>query len=137
MGADPFNIQIVAYDFQLLLDCSFADWENQIRPSDAVPQAIVFNVLLNQKRDSKHTPLSCFLLHHFQTVAVSVPYDIARSEFDDVTDPQTQVPLQHQSSGDPVIRAATTETFPHSLDNLPVLLRGQHLGFLVHGNLPW
>lgn len=45
--ADSFQFQIVAHDFQLLLDGSFGDWEDQVVPADAVPQAIVLDVLLN------------------------------------------------------------------------------------------
>lgn len=78
VGADPFQIQIVAHDFQLLLDGSFSDREDQVVPADGIPQAVVFDILLNQERDSEHSALSCLLLYHFQTEAVSILYNVAR-----------------------------------------------------------
>ena len=135
VGADPFQIQIVAHDFQLLLDGSFSDREDQIVPADAISQAVVFDILLNQERDGEHSALPCLLLHHFQTEAISILYDVARPQLDDVADPQAQVSFQYQRSGNAVIGAATAEPFSHCLDNLLILFCCQRFCFLVHSDL--
>ena len=135
VGADPFQIQIVAHDFQLLLDGSFSDREDQIVPADAISQAVVFDILLNQERNSEYSALPCLLLHHFQTEAVSILYDIARPQFDDIADPQAQVSLQYQRSGNAVIGAATAEPLPHGLNDFFILSGCQCLCFLVHSVL--
>lgn len=136
VGADPFQIQIITHDFQLLLDGSFSDREDQVVPADAISQAVVLDVLLNQERNGEHSPLACLLLHHFQPETVSVSYDVARSQLNDVADPQAQVSLQHQSGGDAVIGAATAEPLAHGLNYLLVLIGCQCLCFLVHGSPP-
>ena len=136
MGADPFQIQIITHDFQLLLDGSLGDREDQVVPADAISQAIVLDILLDQERDSEHSPLACLLLHHLQPETISVPYDVARSQLDDVADPQAQVSLQHQRGGDAVIGAATAEPLAHGLNYLLVLIGCQCLCFLVHGSPP-
>ena len=96
VGADALKPQIVAYDFQLLLDCPLCDGEDQVCAFDPISQAVVLNVLPNQERDCENPAFACFLLHDLQAVAISIPHDVAGSQFDDVADPQPQVPLQDQ-----------------------------------------
>lgn len=70
--------QIVTDDCKLLLDCPFRDRENALRGPDAVAQAVIFYVLLDNKGNREHSALSGFLLHHFQTEAVAIPDNIAK-----------------------------------------------------------
>ena len=53
VSADARKPQIITHDFQLLLDGSLADWKEQVPTADAIPQAIVFDVLLDDKRDGE------------------------------------------------------------------------------------
>ena len=120
VGADAINVQIVADDFQLLLDCPFRNRENQFIAPDAVAQTVVLNVLLNDKGNCEESALACLLLHHFQTVAVCIPYDIARAQFQNVADAQAQVPFQHKGGCDALIGAAAAEALLHGLDDFGV-----------------
>ena len=86
VGADPLVTQIVADDPQLFLNCSFCNWENGFRFGDAVSQTVILNVLLNDKGNCKDSAFAGLLLHHFQTEAIAVPYDVAKSEFQNVAD---------------------------------------------------
>lgn len=47
VSADARKSQIVTHDFQLLLDGSLCDGEHRLGGFDAIPQAIVFDVLLD------------------------------------------------------------------------------------------
>ena len=80
---------------QLLLYGSFCDWEYKVTPADAISQTVVFDILLNDQRHGEHSALACFLLHHFQTIAVTIPDNIARPQFQNIADPQAQVALQY------------------------------------------
>ena len=72
---------MVADNGKLFLHGSFCDGEDQICVPDAGTQAIVFDILLNHKRDGEDSAFPGFLLHDLQTVAVSVPDNIAKSQF--------------------------------------------------------
>ena len=122
VGADAIVAQIVAHDFQLLLDCPFRNGENQFITPDAVAQTVVLNVLLNHKGNCEESALACLLLYHFQSVAVCVPHDIAKAQFQNVADAQAQVPFQNKGGGDALVGTATGESFLHGLDNRFVLL---------------
>ena len=135
VGTDTLVPQIIADDMKLLLYRPLCDRKHKVVPADAVPQTVVFHVLLNDHRDCKDTPFPCLLLHHFQTEAISVPYNVARSELYDVADPQAQVALQHQCRSNSVIGTAAAEALSYGLYNLFVLLCCQCLCFLVHGSL--
>ena len=87
VGADAIVTQIVADNPQLFLNCSFCNWENGFRFGDAVSQTVILNLLLNDKGNCKDSAFAGFLLPHFQTEAIAVPYDVAKSEFQNVTDP--------------------------------------------------
>lgn len=73
-------IKIITDDCKMLLDCPFRDRENALRAPDAVAQTIVLDILLNQERHGEDSALSGFLLHNLQTVAVSVPDNIAKPQ---------------------------------------------------------
>lgn len=113
VGTDAINVQIVAHDFQLLLDCPFRNGENQLIAPDAVAQTVVLNVLLNHKGNCENPALACFLFCNFQSVAVTVPNDVTKPELQNVTDPQTQVPSQHKGGCDSLIGTAAAEALPH------------------------
>ena len=81
--------------------------------------------------------LACLLFHHFQSVSVCVPHDIARAQFQNIADAQAQVPFQNKGGCDALIGSAAAEPLLHGLDDFGVLLCGQSLGFLVHGCLQW
>ena len=136
VGADALVVQIVAHDFQLLLDCPFRNGENQFIAPDAIAQTVVLNVLLNDKGNCEESALARLLLHHFQSVPVCIPHDIARAQFQNVADTQAQVPFQNKGGGDTLVGTATAEPFLHGMDDFGVLLRGQSLCFLVHGCPP-
>ena len=89
VGADTINAQIVAHDFQLLLDCPFRNGKNPLTAPDAVAQTIVLDILLNDKGNCENPALACFLFGDFQSVAVTIPNDVAEPELQNVADPQT------------------------------------------------
>ena len=76
VGADSIVAQVVAYDPQLLLDHPLCNGEYYIRPSDAIAQAIVLNVLVKHHGDSKDPLFAGLLLRNLQSVSVTVPDDI-------------------------------------------------------------
>lgn len=53
-----------------------------------VPQTVIFNILLNDQRNSEHAALAGFLLGDLQAVSVPVPDNIAGPKFQYVADPQ-------------------------------------------------
>lgn len=55
VSADTLKAQIVADQFQLLLDGSFGDGENQIPAADTVPQAV--NMLTQEEFDARKKQL--------------------------------------------------------------------------------
>ena len=89
MGADPLEAQVIADNMQLLLHCPFCDGEHQIRAPDVVAQTVVFDVLVYDHGNSEHSALACLLLHHFQAVAIPIPYNIALPQFQNIADAQT------------------------------------------------
>ena len=89
VGAYVGIVKIITDDCKLLLDCPFRDGENALRAPDAVAQTVVLNILLNQERDGEDSALPSFLLHDFQTVAVAVPDNIAKPQFQYIADTQT------------------------------------------------
>lgn len=135
VGADALVTQIVADDPQLFLNCSFCNRENGFRFGDAVSQTVIFDVLLNDKGNCENSAFACLLLHHFQSEAIAVPYDVAEPKFENVADSQTQVALQNQDGGDPLVGSAAAKALSHGLNDFLVLLCGQSLCFLVHGCL--
>ena len=70
MCADAVIAQIIADDFQLLLDCPFGDGEKKVGGLDAITQTIILHILLNDKGDGEKTLLACLLLHDGEAVAV-------------------------------------------------------------------
>ena len=133
VGTDTLVPQIVADNVKLFLHGPFGDGKHKVVPADAVSQTVILHVLLNDQRNREDTPLSCLLLHHFQSETVAIPNHITGAQFENVADAQAQVSFQHKSCCDTLIGAAAGEPFPHGLDDFFVLLCGQRLGFLVHG----
>ena len=78
VSADPVITQISANKLYLLLDSSFRDRKYQIGGLDAISQAVVFYVLLNDEGNGKDPVFSCLLLHDVQAITISVPNNIAR-----------------------------------------------------------
>lgn len=56
-------------------------------------------VLLHHKGNCEHSALACFLFGDLQAVAVTILHNVARSEFEDVANPQAQVSFQHKGGG--------------------------------------
>ena len=133
--ADALKTQVGTNDGKLLLNGAFCDRENQVLFTDAVPQTVVLDVLCNDQRDSKHTAFPRLLFYDLKAEAVTIPYNVTGAEFYDVADPQSQVPLQDKGGCDTLIRAAAAESLFHGLHDFFVLLSGESLGFLVHGDL--
>lgn len=135
VGADAVIAQVVADYAELLLHGSFCEREYPISEPDAVPETVVFYVLLDDERDSKHTPFAGLLFNDLQAVTVTVPDNITRAKSEYIADAQAQVALQHQGGGDALVWAASAEAFFHCLDDLFVLLCGERDRLLVHGLL--
>ena len=64
VSADTLKAQVVADQFQLLLDGSFRDGEYQIPATDTVPQTVVLNILCDDERNREYSPLPGLLLHN-------------------------------------------------------------------------
>ena len=60
--ADLFITKVIAYNRKLFLYRPFGDGKDSVGAGDAVPKAVVFQILLDDKRDSKNTLFACFLL---------------------------------------------------------------------------
>ena len=86
VGADALVAQIVTDDGELLLDRSCGHREDQVVAAYAVAQTIVFNVLLDDQRDSEDTLLACLLLGDRQAEASAVIHDVAGAEPHNVAD---------------------------------------------------
>ena len=121
VGADIGIVKIITDDCKLLLDCPFRDRKNALRAPDAVAQTVVFDVLLNHQWHGEDPALPGFLLHDLQTVAISIPDNIAKPQLQNVADPQAQVRFQYQSGGGSLIGAATAKTSLHVVDNFFIL----------------
>lgn len=137
VGTDALVPQVIADDVQLLLDRALSNGEDDVRSSDIVAQAVIFNVLVKHQRDGEDPALASLLLHDLQPIPISITDNVALPEAQHITDPQSQVPLQNQCCSDPFIGSATGETFSHGLDYLFVLFRGQCFCFLIHSLLPF
>ena len=132
VGADTVIAQVVTNQFQLLLDSSGGDGEDQVIFVDAMSQTVVFNILSNDYRHSENALLAGLLLNDLQVVAPSVLNNVPAAEIDDVTDPDSQICFQNQRCGNTFIRAAATKALFHSLDDLCILLCGESFRCLVH-----
>ena len=135
VGTDTLVPQVIADNVKLLLHRPFCDRKHKVVPTDAVSQTVILHVLLNDQRNREDTPLSCLLLHHFQSEAVAIPNHITKPQLQKVTDTLAQVTFLHKGCCDTLIGAAAGEPYPHGLDDFFVLLRGQSLGFLIHNCL--
>lgn len=113
MSADSIIPKIIADMLYLLLDGSFGDRENQISWLDAISQAIILDILLNNKWNSKDSVFPGFLLYDIQAVPVTVTNDVGEMETQDVADPEPQIRLQYKSRRNPLIRAAATKALLH------------------------
>ena len=136
VGADAVIAQVVADNVQLRLNHPLCNGKDGLCPSDAIAQAVVLDVLVENQWHCEDSALAGFLLHDLQPVTVAIPDDIAQSEFQDVADPKPQIALQNQGRGDAIIGSAAGKAFPHGLDDLLVLRCGQCFCFLVHSLLP-
>ena len=65
VGADTFVAQIVTNDSELLLYGSLGEREHEFAAPDAMPQTVVFHVLLNNQRDREHAALAGLILRDF------------------------------------------------------------------------
>ena len=115
VGADSLEAQVIADNMQLLLHCPLCDGKHQFCAPDVVAQTVVFDVLVYDHGNSEHSALACLLLHHFQSIPVTIPHNIALPQLQNIADSQPQVSFQNQSRGDPLIGSATTEALLHGL----------------------
>ena len=127
VGADTVIAQVIADDMQLLLDRALCDGEYNLLASNPMTQAVILNVLVKHQRHSEDPALSCLLLHNLQAVTITIPYNVTQTELQNIADPKPQIALQNQNCGNPLIRTAAGETFPHGLDGLLILLCGRIL----------
>ena len=133
--ADPLIAQIIADASKDFLHFPCRDGEDQLRVLDPIPQAVVFDVLLNDKGNSKDAPLDCLLLHDGEAEAPAIIHNVTGAELHNVADPQAQVAFQHKSCRHALIGAKEAAAFPHGGDDILVLLCGQSCRFLVHDAL--
>ena len=115
VGADPLVAQVITDNMQLLLHCPLCYGEHQVCAPDVVAQTVIFDVLVYDHGNGEHSAFACLLLHHFQTIPVTIPHNIALPQLQNVADSQPQVSFQNQSRGDPLIGSATTEALLHGL----------------------
>ena len=87
VGADALIAKVVADDVKLLLDRTFCHRKNGGGSLDAITQTVVLDILLNYKGHGEGSELAGLLLGNVQTVAVTISHDVAKAEFQDVTDP--------------------------------------------------
>ena len=100
VGADTLKPQIVTDNGKLFLHSPFRDGENQGLSADAVPQTVVLDILSDHQRDGKDTALAGLLFHDLKAEAVTIPNNVTGAEFDDVADPQAQIPLHNKGGCD-------------------------------------
>ena len=86
--ADPFIAQIIADASKDLLHFPCGDGEDQVGALYPIPQAIILDVLLDHKGDSKDALFACLLLHDGEAEASAVADNIARAELYNVANPQ-------------------------------------------------
>ena len=86
--ADTLKAQIVTNNVELLLYGSLGDRKNQLVPANTIPQAIVFDVLLNNQRDGENAVLPCFLLSDLKAISVTIPDNIAGAQLQNIADTQ-------------------------------------------------
>lgn len=110
---DSIIPKIITNKLDLLLDSPFCYWEDQIGWLDAISQAIILDILLNNKWNSKDSVFPGFLLYDIQAVPVTVTNDVGEMETQDVADPEPQIRLQYKSRRNPLIRAAATKALLH------------------------
>ncbi len=113
MGANPIVTQVVANGVKLFLHGSFCNREDDFCRLDLVAEAVVLNVLLDHQRNGEHSTLAGLLLCYFQSMAVTIPYNVAEPQFQDVADPQTQIALQNQDGGNTLVGATSRKTCFH------------------------
>jgi hypothetical protein len=102
---------------------------------DPIPQAVVFDVLLNDKGNSKDAPLASLLLHDGEAEAPAIIHNVTGAELHNVADPQPQVAFQYKSRRHAFIGAEEAAALLHGGDDRFILLSGQSRRFLVHDTL--
>ena len=139
--ADALIAEVVTDAGKDLLHFPRGDGENQIAVSDAVAQAVVFDVLLDHERDREDALLSRLLLDDGQAEASAVVYDVTGTQTHNVADAQAEVPFEHERRGDTLIGTAAAKAFAHGRDDFFILLSRESGCFLVHFSLqvriPW
>ena len=134
MGADTGDAQIVTDQFQLLLDSTGGNREDESIRRNVMVKAVAADELIQGKGDSERSGLSGFLLCDRQAVAFSIPDNIPETQLYDVRDTESQVGFQHKGGRNTVIRTASGKALSHGADDFPVLVSGQSNGFSVHKN---
>lgn len=110
VGADAVKAEIITDDGELLLYCSFRDWENQVILFYSITETVVFYVLLDHERDGEDASLAGFLLSDLKPESVAIPHNVAEPEHENIADTQTKIAFQHKRGGDAFIGAAAAET---------------------------
>lgn len=87
MRADSLIAKIFADNGKLLLYGSGGNGKNMVIAANSVAQTIIFNILLNNKGNSKNTLLPCFLLCNCQTIAATVADNIAGAQAQNIANP--------------------------------------------------
>lgn len=139
--ADALIAEVVTDAGKDLLHFSRGDGEDSLSRSDAVAQTVILDVLLDHERDREDALLSRLLLDNGQAEASAVVHNVRGSQTHDVTDPQAEVPFEHERRGDTLIGTAAAKSFAHGRDDFLVLFRRESGCFLVHFSLqvriPW
>ena len=132
VGADPLKAQIVTDDGKRFLHGPFREGKDALGAADARPQAIVFQILLDDKRHGEYTLFARFLLCDRKAKASPIVHDVAQAQAQDVADPQAEVPFEHKGGSKALIGAEAREALFHRLDDLRVLRCGQRVRLFVH-----
>ena len=136
VGADALIAKVVADVGEVLLHSPCRERKHPLVRAEALAQAVVVHVLVKYQRHGKHPTLAGLLFPDREPVAPAVVHNVRQAELENITDPQTEVSLQHQRRGDAFVWAKERAPGFHRGNDLPVLLCGQRGRFLVHKHPP-
>ena len=87
MSAYSFVAEKTADKSKLLLNRSGGERKQQFISADAVTQAIVFNILVYDKRNRKNSLFPCFLFRDGKMVAPAVTDNVREPEMQNIANP--------------------------------------------------
>ena len=86
VGTDPVVAQVVTDNVELFLYGSFGNGEDEGCSRNLMPEAVVFNVLQDDKGNGEGSLFPGLLLHNIQVKSITILYDITELQLQDITD---------------------------------------------------